>query len=322
MKKILAVLISVLLLFCLTACGEDEVKDTDTQQTTAEETTAEEITKPEVFEQVTIADNEHFSFTVLDVYEDEVEGYVMKADIRNKSADADYSLTLDACSINGIAVSSTFYSSDIKAGKKSVEEINCYDELLKNNSVGEYTDIEMVFSVYTDLLADEALAEYVLHYYPSGQENATKYERTIKDTDKVLVDNEYMTIVATMISHDEEWECQKVNLYLVNKTNEDVSLDGVSFSINDVMIESFYLEMIPEGKCCYSSIEFDDRELEDKGIEAIENIEIEFEAYGEYDYEDVLGDVEDLLNGDFTIDDILNGTEDAMLFSETVVYKP
>lgn len=318
MKKMLAFMLSLALFFTFAACSEAESADS----TTLDQTTAQETTQPEVFEQVTIADNEHFSLTVLDVYEDEVAGYTMKVNIQSKSADTNYSLILEECSINGIAVSSCFFSCDLNAGKRTVEEINYYDEILKNNGVGEYTDIEMVISVNTDLFTEEAEAEYTVHYYPLGKENTTKHERQLKDTDKVLIDNEYMTVVATMITYDEEWECHDVNLYVENKTDEDIILDALSLSINDMMIESIYLEMIPAGKCSYSSIEIDNNELKEKGIEEIENLEIQFEASGEYDYEELFGDVEDILTGDISVDDILSGAEEAVLFRETVVYNP
>lgn len=333
MKKAIAILLAACMLFAFAACSDKEKAtpaDAQTTQTQADETTVPETTeavKPEPAkpEPVTILDNEYLTLTINDAYVDEDMGYTLKATFENKG-EKDYSYYIDPSSINGIAVMNYFYT-DVSAGKKAVEKIEFEDELLRLNGVGEYTDIEMTVLISNeDDLFEEPIAEYTVHYYPQGEEKATKYERQPLDTDKVLLDNEYITVTAIGFTHDDEYDCTDLNLYILNKYEDNIGLDAKSCTVNDVMMDVFLGETIPAGKAAFCYISFDDEELKDKDIAEMENIEIELAGYSEETMLGVLGninldeisqeDIEDLIGGG------LDWLTDMCLFEETVVYEP
>lgn len=341
MKKIIAILLAVAMLFAFAACGDKEKEtpaDTETTQTQSEETTVPETTeavKPEPVkpEPVVLIDNEQLTVTINDAYIDEAMGYTLKAVFENKS-DKDYTCYIEPSSINGISVGNLFYA-DIAAGKKAVEKIEFDDEVLRKNGVGDYTDIEMtiIISDAGDLLSDP-IAEYTVHYYPQGEEKATKYVRQPADTDKILIDNEYITVTATGLVHDDDFECTDLWLYVVNKSDKDISLDVESCSINDIMMDVFFVESVPAGSSLFGTISFYDEEFKEKEVGEIGEIEIKFSGYDEAAYlgsildidpEELLGEgVEELLEGG--IESILGGDVDFLkdfyLFEETVVYEP
>lgn len=333
MKKFLVLLLALCMLFAFAACGDKEKStpaDAETTQTQAEETTAPEVTeavKPEPVkpEPVVILDNEHLTVTINDAYIDEDMGYTLKATFENKG-EKDYSYYIEPSSINGVAVMNYFYA-DVSAGKKAVEKIEFDDALLRANGVGDYTDIEMTVLVSSaDDLFEESVAEYTVHYYPQGEEKATKYERQPLDTDKVLLDNEYVTVTAIGFTHDDEYDCTDLNLYILNKCEDDIALGAESCAVNDVMMDVYFGEEVPAGKSVFGYISFDDEELKDKDIAEIENIEIEFSGLSESNVLGLLGninpeeiteeDVEDLLGGG------MDWLTDMYIFEETVVYEP
>ena len=333
MKKAIAILLAVCMLFAFAACGDKEkatpadaeVADTQVGDTTAPDTTEPEKNEPVKPEPVVILDNDYLTLTINEAYINEGDCYTLKATFEN-NAEKDYSYYIESSSINGISVMNYLYA-DVSAGKKAIEKIEFADNLLKLNSVGEYTDIEMTVQICSeDELFEEPVAEYTVHYYPLGEDKATKYERQPAATDKVLLDNEYVTVTAIGFTHDDDWECTDLNLFVVNKTEDDITLTAETCVVNDIMIDTYYADEIPAGKVTFSSISFDDEELEDKYIEEIETVEIELSALGESTVLDLIGniDLENITEED--IGDILGGGMDFLeamcLFDETVVYEP
>ena len=344
MKKLLAVLLALSLLFAFAACGNKEKEtpaDAETTKTQSEETTVPETTeavklepvkpepvKPEPVkpEPVVLIDNEQLTVTINDAYIDEDMGYTLKATFENKG-EKDYTYYIEPSSIDGIAVMNYFYA-DIAAGKKAVEKIEFEDELLRLNGVGEYTDIEMTVLISSDDdLFEESVAEYTVHYYPQGEEKATKYVRQPAATDKVLLDNEYVTVTAIGFTHDDEYDSTDLNLYILNKCEDGIAVGVESCTVNDVMMDVYFGEEVPAGKSVFGYISFDDEELKDKDIAEIENIEIEFSGLSESSVLSYIGNInlEEITEEDF--EDLLDGKledwlADMYLFEETVVYEP
>ena len=334
MKKAIAILLAVCMLFAFAACGDKEkatpadaqVSDNQAGDTTSPDTTEAEKNEPEKMEPVVLLDNEYLTLTINETYIDEDDCYTLKATFEN-NGEKNYTYYIETSSINGISVMNYCYA-DVNAGKKAIEEINFEDSLLRNNGVGDYTDIEMTIQIGSeDELFEEPVAEYTVHYYPLGEDKATKYERQPAATDKLLLDNEYVTVTAIGFTHDEDWETTDLNLFIVNKTEDNIALGADACVVNDIMIETYYAEEIPAGKVAFSCLSFDDEELKDKYIEEIESVEIELAALGETNILDFIGNI-DLENiSEEDISSILGGDglgflETMYLFEETVVYEP
>ena len=89
-------------------------------------------------------------------------------------------------SINGVECD-PYFASEVTSGKKANEDISFPTTEFGGNDIGTYTDIALEFCVYDseDLSADP-VAETTIHIYPYGEETATKYERTLKSSDKAM----------------------------------------------------------------------------------------------------------------------------------------
>ncbi|MCD7750397.1 MAG: hypothetical protein LUI10_01420 [Lachnospiraceae bacterium] len=326
MKKAMALFLSLLLLMSLAACGssgtassgtddgsndavvedstssedgneaEDESSTDDAESEDADDTsdTDTESQDAEIsFEELVVVDNDECVITITGIDADNIWGYTLNALFENKSSDKTYMFSVESASINGV-MCDPFFASEVAAGKKSNEEISFYDtDTLAENGVTEYTDIEMTFRVYDsdDWSADDVVYE-TIHIYPYGEENATTFERETLDTDTVLVDNEYVTVIVTGYEHDDIWG-YTANLFLVNKTDSVAIYSVDNASVNGFMIDPFYADTVAAGKCAFSSMSWYDEDLEDNGITDVEEIEFELTVY---DYGDWLGDnyVEDV----------------------------
>lgn len=314
MKKVIALLLALCMLFAFAACSDSKGE----AETTAEETTEPQTTEKVKPEPAKLIDDEYLTFTVNDAYTDEDLGYVLKTVIENKS-DEDYFYSIDSCSINGVSVDAFFYA-EVKAGKKAVEKVEISDFVLEGTGIGEYTDIEMEISVAKDIL-EAPVAERTVHYYPQGADKAAKFVRQPAATDKILVDNAYITLTAVGMGHDDEYEATEVHLYLENKSDKDLTIEAESVSVNDIMLDPYYYDTVAAGKVKFSVLSWDDYELEEKEIEKIERVEMNISGYGETDYLDILEniDLEDIFSDDSDITDILT---DMSLFNQSVVYEP
>ena len=316
MKKITALLLAMCMLFMFAACSGGG--DADKVTVTAEETTEPLTTEPSKPEPVVLVEDEYLALTVIDAYTDEELGYVLKATVENRS-DKKYCYSIESCSINGVSVDAYFYT-EVEPGKKGVEKIEIDDSCLKGSGIGEYTDIELELSVQEDILED-AISTKTVSYYPLGKDKAVSFVRQPQATDKVLVNNEYITITAVGMSHDDEYECTELMLYIVNNCDKDISFDARAVSVNDIMIDPCYSDSVAAGKVRFSAVSFEDYELEDKDITEFAKIEMELSGYGEMDYLEMLENIslEDLFSEDSDAVDLLGGIS---LFTETVVYEP
>lgn len=302
MNKIIAFILSFVLLVSLAACGSTASSDnggTDDTAAEANSGTAEDASaadestdadtdttaseKEISFTETVVVDNEACTIKITSIDPDNIWGYTLNAEFENKSSDKTYTFSVDSASINGV-MDDPFFATDVTAGNKGIEEISFSDSTLEENGIEEFTDIELTFSVYDadDWNADDVAFETV-HIYPYGEENATAYERDIQESDTVVLDNEYATVIVTGYEEDEIWG-YTVNLYLVNKTDKNVMFNVENAAVNGYMADPFYATFVSAGKSKFSSMYWDMETLEEYGIEAVETIELELQMYDDDDW--------------------------------------
>lgn len=242
-----------------------------------------------------VIDNDEYSITIQGMGEDSIGEYTINVLVENKSKDTNYMITTKEASVNGVQVSSVMYS-DVPAGKE--EETAIVLENLKRYGISEYTDIEITILAYnSDDIMGEPLPDETIHIYPYGEEKATKFEYEIKDTDQVLVDNEYIT-VAYVGSESDDISGYTATIYIVNKTDTKVTLDASDVSVNGYMADPLYMETLERGKSAFSGINWLDSDFESAGIDksSISNIEFNLDIYDEDN-----SDREHFFNGKVTI---------------------
>ncbi|MBR3759661.1 MAG: hypothetical protein IKK47_01525 [Ruminococcus sp.] len=278
---------------------DDEKKDSTDANTSSEDGNVSEDSKEEKdkekdnsskkennkisFSEVIAVDNAECTIKITDIDPDNLWGYSLKTTLENKSSDKTYMFSVDSASINGVQCD-PFFASEVASGKKSNEEISFTTDTLDENGIGDYTDIELSFRVYDndDWLADP-VAEETVHVYPYGEEKASTFVREAQASDNILIDNDYITAIATGYEEDDLWG-YTVNLFLINKTNNDVMFSVDEASVNNIMCDPFFAETVSAGKCSFSSMSFSDTTLEKNGIETIEEIEFKLHAYNADDF--------------------------------------
>ena len=323
MKKIISLLLAILMVVSMAACGAEEAEEpvsaTEEQESkAAEETVAEETVEekasedaeevePEAeapaeeaatidFEEITVVDNEFCTIKITGLDPKNEWGYTLNAYLENKSADKTYLYSVTSASVNGVACDPTF-AAEISPGKKANEKINLLDLTLEENGIVEYTDIELTFTVYDsdDWFADP-VAKETIHVYPLGEDKAETFVREPQEADVVLVDDESITVIVTGYTEDDFWG-YVVNLYLVNKTESTLIISADNVSVNGFMADPLYGCSLPGGKCAFSTMSWTDTALEENGISAVEEIEFTLSVYDENSWEECFNETLTLTPG-------------------------
>lgn len=287
-KKGIFMIVLALVMTGICACGsDDDSAEEPSEEIGVEENAAEEMAAdPIVFEEVVVVDNEECSIKITEIDPENMWGYTLKADLENKSSEKTYMFSVTNAFINGVKCDPMF-ASEVASGKKANEDISFSDSELQENGIGDYTDIEITFKVYdsNDWLAD-AVAEETVHIYPYGEDKASTFVRESQETDNVIVDNDYVTVIVTGYEEDEIWG-YTVNLFLVNKTDKEVMFSVNEASVNGYMADPFYATSLMPGKCAFSSMSWSDTTFEENGITEVEEIEFILKAY---DTNDIMTD--------------------------------
>ena len=115
--------------------------------------------------------------------------------------------------------------------------------------------------------------------------NASKFTREAADTDKVLADDENVTIILTGYEKDDEWEYYLAHIYVVNKTDHTLMFSVEDASINGYMADPFFATELDAGKSEFTSLSWPYSTLEENGIENVEEIAAHFVVYDSDEYE-------------------------------------
>lgn len=262
MKKILALLLSVLMVLSFAACGGDK-KD-------ASEGGEKKDKLPEMNAQAVVADTDDYYIEITGM-EDSFLGTELSVSLENRMDEACV-FSLDSLVVNGVECTCLMYV-EVEAGKKATDTITVFDDDLEMIGMSEYTDMQFVFSVSDTEYAE--LDSFEFGFYPYGEENASKFVREEKSSDVVVMDNEYVTV--TMIdAKDDEFLGYSVYFYVENKTDETLSLSADGVSVNDIMTEPYFFVYVNAG--CNAVVDMNWSDLDEKSITDVEKIEFELSA--------------------------------------------
>ncbi len=307
MKKKGALLaLSLTLALSVTACGssssdssglstEAETEDNETvAESETEEAETETADNDITFEGLTVVDNDECSIEISAVDADS-SGDQLDVVLENKSSEKTYMFSIQSISVNGLEISDLF-ANEVAPGKKANDTINLTDSSTEKAGITENTDVKITFRVYdsNDWMADPVALETV-HVYLYGEDKAAPYVRESESTDIELVDNDNITVTVTGYEEDSILGFG-VDLYLVNKTDKEVMFATEDESVNGFMVSPAFATTVSERNSKYSAIYWSNSNLEENGIETVEEIEFTLRAY---DSNDILGD--EFVNEVFTL---------------------
>ena len=298
MKRLLIVLLAAIVVFTLFGCsfGEtSEVSSPDdvntkadntvstTQQGTSATTKAETNTTPktpETIAETVLVDEQGVKITVKSLDKKGLFGPEIKILIENNSG-VDLTFDCDDSSVNGYMMSASLYSK-VANGKKANEKITFLNSDLEDCGINTIADIEFSFHIYNSNTYKDYLNTSPIILKTSAYDN---YEYKFDDSGKVIYEGNDIKIVVKKLESD--FMGQYLYYYIENNNKNDISLQSKSISINGFMIDSLIVTNVKSGKHAVDKKIFLDSELEENGIEKINEICISFRIYDPNHYKTI-----------------------------------
>ena len=117
---------------------------------------------------------------------------------------------------------------------------------------------------------------------PTGDSSDTKtYPAWApSESDKVLVDNDKCLIALTGYDPDNTWGFA-ARVRLINKSDEDLVFSAENTSINGIMCDPYWAEIVTAGKSAISTILWDKSSLNENDITEVKEITLPIRVYSD-----------------------------------------
>ena len=269
-KKLLALLLCSALALGLTACGGSgdgsEHPVQDGSASSAE--TAEEVT---ITPDTVLLDEAGLKITAKELVDDSLWGPGVKLLIEST---ADRSLTVQCNSlvVNGYMMSDLLFSADVAAGKKANETLYFSSSDLEAAEIQTISEIDISFHVFDSESYDAVLDSSEVSLQTSAYGTV---EQPALDDGKELYNANGVRIVGRYVDEDSFWGAGLL-LFMENTSDRRVTIQCDDLSINGFMVTPLFSCDVNAGRMALDEISVLSSDLEENGIEAVEEVELTF----------------------------------------------
>lgn len=283
MKKLIATILSVILLIALAGCGSsDSSSKTNTVPAKQENTntvpakTSEPVKKnedPTIEEQV-VYDQDGITITAKSLDLKSFMGPELKLLIENNT---DRAVIVQArnTSVNGYMVD-TVLSADVAAGKKANDGLTIMDSSLKDAGITTIADIETSFHIFDSDTWNEITDTDLYSIKTSAYEG---FEYTFDDSGKTVYENGGIKIVVKGLAEDSSFMGPEIVLYVENESGQDITVQARDVSVNGFMVQSILSSDVVNTKHRISGLSLLSSDLKENEIEKIETCEVSFHIF-------------------------------------------
>lgn len=263
-KRFWAMLLALVMLLTLAACGKEEAPAQTEGEETGETENAPDTSEPDG---LVLTEDENLTVKLVSIDEDGFWGYTLNVYMENKT-DIGLMVSMDEVSVNGY-MCDPYWGEEIAAGASLYSEVSFFRSDLEANGIDTVTEILFTLSArdYEDIFADPIL-EKPCAIYPLGEDAAVQGEREPQESDTVLVDNASVSVIVTGIDPNGDWG-YTVKVYLENKTDKTLMFSGDRFAVNGYMCDPLWAIEVAGGKKASSEIAFMEGDLEAIGVDTV-----------------------------------------------------
>lgn len=285
--KLLALIFCLVLSFTsLQACGSadsNDKKDIITSENKGETgiTDKNESESTVTIEEQVLFEQDGIVVTAKEYVTDRIWGDGIKLLIENNS-DKDVTVGCSALIVNNYMISDLFVAG-VAAGKKANEVMYLSSEELKVAGIDSVGQIEVYFHVYdTDTYDTLFDTEGIML-----QTSANEYmDTTPNDVGMELYNADGIRIVGKTVDENSFWGTA-ILLYCENSSGKNISISVEEMSVNGFMMNPLFTTTIYDGKMAVEDITVFSSDLEENGIEKIEDVELKFHIYDAETYDTI-----------------------------------
>ncbi len=293
-KKFAAMFAAVSLAASLSACGSEPAATVPAGSAPIQTEPTQSTTAPAAFEEILLRDDENCTVKITAIEEDGLWGYTLKTYLENKT-DKELMFSVSNASVNGF-MCDPFWAVTVSAGMKANEEIHFMEEDLKRSGIETVTDIEYTLRVYdsNDWDAEDLVNEPVT-IYPLGEEAVQPFTRQSVADEIVLFDDDNCTMIVTGFDPESIWG-YTMNVYLENKTGENLMFSIGDAAVNGFMCDPFWAETVAPGKRSNTTVSWMTQDFEENGITEVDSLTLPIRVYNADNWH-----AADLVNETFTV---------------------
>lgn len=243
--------------------------------------TASDVASADVtIEEQVLVDEGGIKITATEYTTDSIWGDGIKLLVENDS-DTDYTIGCDALIVNDYMIMDLF-ASDIAAGKKANETMYLSTTELQAAGIDTVGKVEMYFHAY------DADMNYLFQntYSEVQTSEYDNMDTTPNDEGTELYNENGIRIVGQAVDENSFWGTA-ILLYVENTSGENVGISVDDMSINGFMMSPFFSTTVYDGKKAIDDITVFSTDLEENGIETIEDVELKFHIYNADTYETI-----------------------------------
>jgi len=288
-KLVALILCLVLSFILLQACGSSSSNDAEKDIISSENkeesgtTDKNESGKTVTIEEQVLFEQDGIVVTAKEYVTDRIWGDGIKLLIENNS-DKDVTVGCNALIVNNYMISDLLVSG-VAAVKKANEVMYLSSEELEAAGIDSVGQIEVYFHVYDtdtyDTLFDtEGVMIQTSEY--------AHMDTTPNDAGTELYNADGIRIVGKTVDENSFWGTA-ILLYCENNSGRSVSISVEEMSVNGFMMNPLFTTTIYDGKMAVEDITVFSSDLEENGIEKIEDVELKFHIYDADSY-DIIAD--------------------------------
>lgn len=232
-----------------------------------------------ITEQV-LVDQDGIKITATEYVTDDIWGDGIKLIVENTS-DNDYTVGCDALIVNDYMITDLF-SADVAAGKKSNEVMYLSSSELEAAGIDVVGKVEMYFHAYDsnwDSLFQNVYSEIETSQYAN-------MDTTPNDEGTELYNENGIKIVGKTVDENSFWGTA-ILLYVENTSGNNIGINVDNMSINGFMMSPLFSTTVYDGKKSIDAITVFSSDLEENGIESIDEVELKFHIYNADSYDTI-----------------------------------
>lgn len=228
-----------------------------------------------------LVDQNGIVITAKEYVSDSIWGDGIKLLLENNT-DKDVTIGCNALIVNDYMLTDLFVA-DVAAGKKSNETLDLLSDQLEAAGIDNVGKVEIYFHIYDSATYEDIFDTDCITIQTSEFENM---DTTPNDEGLELYNEGGIRIVGKTVDEDSFWGTA-ILLYCENNSGRNVGISVDNMSVNGFMMEPLFSTTVYNGKKDIDDITIMSSDLEENGIESIENVELSFHIYDSDTYETI-----------------------------------
>lgn len=252
--------------------GQSNSEMQEDNETTGEEQTEESGTLVTIEEQV-LLEQDGILIKATEYVCDDIWGDGIKLYIENNS-DATVTVGCSALIVNNYMITDLFVS-EVSPGNRANEVMYLSNSQLEAAGIESVGQVEIYFHVYDSASYGTIFDSDCITIQTSEYDNM---DTTPNEGGVELYNEGGIRIVGKTVDEDSFWGTG-ILLYCENNSGRNVGITAEEMSINGYMMTAYFSSTVYDGKMSMDTITILSSELEENGIETIEEVELRFHIY-------------------------------------------